>query len=39
MAKNKTERYAALPGMDNVYSSGEIFPGEWANLVRFIAGR
>ena len=33
MAKNKTERYAALPGMDNVYFPDEILPGEWSGCV------
>lgn len=33
MAKNKKERYAELPEMDNVYFHDEILPGEWGPRV------
>ncbi len=33
MAKNKLERYAALPHMENVYLYDDILPGDWSGKV------
>ncbi len=33
MSKNKLERYAALPHMENVYFHGDVLPGDWSEKV------